>query len=40
MEKILPDSIPELPWLAILYDMGNFFDANRPSYGLSLFYFY
>ena len=23
----------------ILYDMGNFFDANRPSYGLSLFYF-
>ena len=23
----------------ILYDMGNFLDANRPSYGLSLFYF-
>ena len=23
----------------ILYDMGNFFDANRPSYGLSVFYF-
>ena len=23
----------------ILYDMGNFFDANRPNYGLSLFYF-
>ena len=23
----------------ILYDMGNFFDANRPCYGLSLFYF-
>ena len=22
-----------------LYDMGNFLDANRPSYGLSLFYF-
>ena len=24
----------------ILYDMGNFLDANRPSYGLSLFYFW
>ena len=23
----------------ILYDMGNFLHANRPSYGLSLFYF-
>ena len=24
----------------ILYDMGNFFYANRPCYGLSLFYFW
>ena len=23
----------------IMYDMGNFLDANRPCYGLSLFYF-
>ena len=24
----------------ILYDMGNVLDSNRPSYGLSLFYFW
>ena len=30
---------PHTTMKRILYDMGNFFYANRPSYALSLFYF-